>query len=246
MDKANANGTPHEGAGTAPAATAKNAVLSLVLGIFSVAFCFPGPLAGILAIVRGIRARREIRESGGRLKGNRLATAGVGLGWFSFVALGLWLGLWLPPLNAMRGGGQTPQTFCSVSLKQIGLACEMYANEYAGAYPPDFVTLAKGNYLDLYKVYVCPATKHKPAESPEPFAGKQYESYAYFGAGLKKRDATAETIIAADQPGNHKDSFAILFADGHVQRYTGTSFAEIIQQNHLILPPPIKAPAPNP
>lgn len=54
--------------------TSSKATTSLVLGIVSLIFC--GLLLGIPAMVVARQAKREIRESGGRVGGDGLATAG--------------------------------------------------------------------------------------------------------------------------------------------------------------------------
>lgn len=59
------------------------ATWSLVLGILSVTIC--GLIAGIIAIVLGNQARREIAAAGGSPGGAGRATVGVVLGWISVV-----------------------------------------------------------------------------------------------------------------------------------------------------------------
>ncbi|MBN2548434.1 MAG: DUF4190 domain-containing protein [Anaerolineales bacterium] len=62
------------------------ALISLITGILGLTFF---PLIGsIVAIVTGMMARKEIRESGGALGGDGLATAGLVLGWIG-VGLGV-------------------------------------------------------------------------------------------------------------------------------------------------------------
>ncbi len=62
-------------------ANAPGAVGSLVCGILAIVML--GILTGIPAVVMGGRAKRRIRESGGRLGGDGMATAGLVLGWVS-------------------------------------------------------------------------------------------------------------------------------------------------------------------
>lgn len=60
------------------------ALISLIAGILGLTFI---PFLGsIVAVVTGPMAKREIRESGGALGGDGLATAGIVLGW---VGIGL-------------------------------------------------------------------------------------------------------------------------------------------------------------
>lgn len=57
------------------------ATWSLVLGILSVTLC--GLIAGIVAIVLGKQAQREIAAAGGLEGGGGRATVGIVLGWIS-------------------------------------------------------------------------------------------------------------------------------------------------------------------
>lgn len=65
------------------------AVVSLISGIISW-FALP-VIGGIVAVITGHMARREIRESMGRLTGDGLATAGLVLGYLHLgvIALGI-------------------------------------------------------------------------------------------------------------------------------------------------------------
>jgi hypothetical protein len=55
------------------------AIISLVAGILG--WTFIPTLASIVAVITGHMAKREIRESGGQLGGDGLATAGLILGY---------------------------------------------------------------------------------------------------------------------------------------------------------------------
>ena len=66
------------GSGGGPAGTHTKAIWSLVSGIVGILVC--GVILGPVAIWLGTTAKREIRESGGRLSGEGMATAGIVLG----------------------------------------------------------------------------------------------------------------------------------------------------------------------
>ena len=79
--------------------TPGGATTSLILGIASLVLC--GPFTGIPAIILGVKARRQIRESNGRLGGDGLALGGLITGvigtllWlvvYAFVVFAVWLG----------------------------------------------------------------------------------------------------------------------------------------------------------
>ena len=59
---------------------------SLVFGILSF-IPMVGLIMGIAAIATGVRAKRQAEESGGRLGGSGLATAGITLG---IIGVGIW------------------------------------------------------------------------------------------------------------------------------------------------------------
>ncbi len=76
--------------------TSGKARASLVLGIFALlsACLVVGGFPGLLAAIFGHLALRDIRRSGGRVKGHGLAIAGLVLGYFSIgVALLVWFSL---------------------------------------------------------------------------------------------------------------------------------------------------------
>jgi hypothetical protein len=72
-----------EGAVAAPQTSSK-AIVSLIFGIAG--FILLPLIAGIVAVAVGYSAKKDIRASAGRLKGEDMATAGIILGW---VNLGL-------------------------------------------------------------------------------------------------------------------------------------------------------------
>lgn len=71
-----------------PVRTSGKATASLVLGIASLVLCFLGFLLGVPAIIVGMRARKEIRNSQGQVGGDGAALGGIITG-----VLGTLLGL---------------------------------------------------------------------------------------------------------------------------------------------------------
>jgi len=70
-------GQPAYGPTVAP--TSGKATAALVTGVASLvlSWCCGLGLAGVVAIVLGVKARREIAASGGRLKGDGIALSGI-------------------------------------------------------------------------------------------------------------------------------------------------------------------------
>jgi len=99
-------------AATGGVRTDTQAVVSIVLGILSLpSLVFPpGGALGIAAIVVGVMARHRITRSEGRLKGQRIAIAGIILG-----ALGTLMALVLPAflvgvlIWSLFHGGRLPE-----------------------------------------------------------------------------------------------------------------------------------------
>ncbi|HOT52963.1 MAG TPA: DUF4190 domain-containing protein [Anaerolineaceae bacterium] len=70
-----------------PTATSPWSVVSLISGISSY-FVLPF-LGGIIALITGYVARRDINNSGGALSGKGMATAGLWLGWINIALFAL-------------------------------------------------------------------------------------------------------------------------------------------------------------
>jgi type IV pilus assembly protein PilA len=120
-----------------PPPTSGKAIASLVLGIFPVI-----PFVGsIVAIVLGAVSRSEIRRSGGRLKGDGLALAGLILGCLQVAVIPIVLivaAIAIP--NLLRARIAANQAAAVGSLRAIDTAEVMYATTYGG-YSPDLAAL---------------------------------------------------------------------------------------------------------
>jgi hypothetical protein len=85
------------------APSSNEAIWSLVLGILSLT-CF-GFIAGIPAVVLGSVAKRKIAESGGMIRGQGLATAGLVMGWVSIGLSAAFVLLMI--ISAVAGSGSS-------------------------------------------------------------------------------------------------------------------------------------------
>ncbi len=82
--------------------TSNLAVLSLILGILS--WIFLPFIAGIGAVITGHMARRELRDAGGRLTGDGLATAGIVLGYINIAIMSLGIVFFCLVLSGLAAG----------------------------------------------------------------------------------------------------------------------------------------------
>ncbi|OVE77146.1 hypothetical protein BVX99_03475 [bacterium F16] len=125
-------------------------------------------------------------------------------------------GMLLPVLSKAREKAR--RSTCIGNLKQIGLACFMYANDNDGLFPvgpgghgSSFEPLNTSGYLEDSKVYGCPSTS--------PIATTAAASnYIYNGIGLSDSNSSATSItLAVDADGNHQNDWMnAVFIDGHV------------------------------
>lgn len=131
----------------AATATSGKAIASLALG----ALFFFACLSGVPAIFFGRQALSDIDRSGGRLRGRRMATAGILLG-----VIGCLFTLVLLLMPAIRSAGEAARRVqCVNNLKQIGLALHNY-HESNGCLPPAAITDRNGRPLLSWRVAILP------------------------------------------------------------------------------------------
>jgi hypothetical protein len=87
------------------------------------------------------------------------------------------------------------------NLKQIGLACRMYSQDYKERFPPDFDALIKGGYLENTKIYLW---TNPDDQSKEKFV---------YCPGLTESSSVDFMLAAAPRPANGKRE--VLYVDGH-------------------------------
>jgi len=107
---------------------------------------------------------------------------------------------------------------CSSNVKQMGIALGMYAEDNNGFFPDKdnatgFEILRANAYLTDYKIYICPSTDKKAAESGG--LSEKTVTYIYFG-GLSKTPPSENAVVAFDKPDNHKKYVNVLYTNGNV------------------------------
>ena len=135
---------------------------------------------------------------------------------------------------------------CRSNLKQIGLACNIYSNDYNGFFPPNFEALREGGYIlkeSFPKLMKCPAQQREHFETlqeKEEFEAlrKKYPvqeedvGYVYIGAGKhwETEELAAVTIIAYDKRPAHDNGRNVLFMRGHVEWMPEEDFQKLLAE----------------
>jgi prepilin-type processing-associated H-X9-DG protein len=127
----------------------------------------------------------------------------------------------LPSLNRSREAANRIKS--ASNLRQLGLACIMYANENRGKYPPSIGEVIRTQDVTA-AIFANPRAEGNgvpplpPGAKPEEFLPAWAEAnsdYVYVGARLTSA-ANADAIVAYESPEGLEDGINVLFADGHV------------------------------
>lgn len=139
-------GAPQYGVPTPPAApeTSGKATASMVCGILSLV-CF-GCLTGIPAIILGHISKSEIKKSGGRLKGDGMATAGLILGYIS-IAIGLIIMPAIMIPNILKARMSANEASAIGSVRTIATASKSYQTTH-NRYPISLGELEDDRLID--------------------------------------------------------------------------------------------------
>ena len=162
-------------------------------------------------------------------------------------------GMLMPALSSAREKAR--RINCAANLKQVGLACKMYSNDYSDLFPngatnatiltaaaatkTTFIVDANNaliapKYLDSVKLYCCPSTQ--TVSSPNTSIDTSNLDYIYHGRGLNDKNVGSDTGLARDwgtsatpvaetTSPNHTRYGNIVYGDGHVANRTGVDWA---------------------
>jgi general secretion pathway protein G len=123
-----------------------------------------------------------------------------------------------PPLDKARDQGK--RSVSLNNLRQIALACIMYADEHDGKFAPDL--------QQLYPYHRNP----KILESPRKPKGFDGPSYIYV-AGLKARMRdTSRIIIFYENPAFCSDGICVAFMDGHSEWMKPAGFLQKLEETY--------------
>lgn len=147
-------------------------------------------------------------------------------------------GMLLPALARARE--EARKSVCKSNLKQVGLSCIMYANDFGECWPRNTTTagtvntsnpvdgtaslaLLFDNYLSAVNVLKCPSTDVKPERNPATGTCTDVTT-SYLYDGCKNPRANPMTVMAGDDStwrstsqNNHEYGANLLYYDGHVE-----------------------------
>jgi len=129
------------------------------------------------------------------------------------------LGFLLPSLN--RTSNCTSQGKCASNLHQIGLAIQLYENDYHSGYPDCLATLLVTEQITPV-VLICPDSTDTPTTAPADqqaadLAKPGHLSYLYLGQGFNAKTVAARQVIACEPLAFHGNGIDVLLGDGQVE-----------------------------
>jgi len=117
-----------------------------------------------------------------------------------------------PELDALAAAKERAQSIaCINNLKQIGLAVRIYADDYNGVNPPDFLSMS--NELGSPKILFCPASTNHPSVKTWTDFAATVASYEFLAAGVTNAAAEPQRILTRCPIHNN-----IGLCDGSVQK----------------------------
>jgi len=134
-------------------------------------------------------------------------------------------GMLLPALSRARE--QARRASCINNLKQIGIACHIYASDYGELFPDLFAQVGAEDFQLLYDTYVsdadlfkCPSAADVTLNTAAGIGNSSGYSYAS-AFGVPTESSRADTHLAGDDSigdaDNHQGGLHILYVDGHVK-----------------------------
>lgn len=179
------------------------AAWSLGLGIAALIPC-PGLLAAVPAVICGHVAMGRARRASDGPAAKNLAVAGLVLGYGAMVLsfLVLTLGAILLPALA-QARGKAREASCVSNVRQLSLACIMYANDHDMQFPADWSEVQ--SYVGDAQVLECPADD----------SGTSPDYQIVFRGRLSDATDPARTVAIRETAARHRGRAATGYVDGH-------------------------------
>lgn len=143
--------------------------------------------------------------------------------------------------GAMQINERVARTYCPHHLRSIGMAIQMYANDYGDVLPPSFQSVIATQDITT-EVFICPGSADAAANLPVNTTAAQRAASVVEGTGTRSyfyrppvgvaaSQLTPRHVIAYEKPTNHNgDGGSILFGDWHVERVPKGQFEQIIAE----------------
>jgi prepilin-type processing-associated H-X9-DG protein len=155
----------------------------------------------IPAVICGTIALARINKASGTLTGRRQAVVGLVTAGATIPLIGV-IAVFIRSLNREERD-YAHQLICVSNVRQIGMACAMYADSYDGNLPQNLDSLT--NFVATTKYFTCPSAKDK-------------SHYSYEFTGVTNKWGTDQhVVILREIEANHQDRRVVLFNDGHVE-----------------------------
>jgi prepilin-type processing-associated H-X9-DG protein len=218
--------------------SSRHASTALFVGVVALvaSVAVVGGAIGIGAVLLGIKALRQIRQSQGQLRGKGMAIGGIVLGGIAVPASLLALGLYLVFPLLMRARRQEQVTGTEEHMRVVLMACEEYAADDNDFLPPSLapvVTMYSLPTKALRDVRNPAPPMTQPAVDPD--YGKYeaeivgHSDFVYVGDGLRltmKGPARVMVLFAKTLVDGRR---LIGFADGHVEQVPAEEWGSVLE-----------------
>lgn len=226
MDNVNPPPAPH----AVPAKLSAMAVVALVLGILGLFTCgltaIPGLIFGIVGLIK-------VKNSGGTLKGDGIAIAGIAVSGCFLIMLPLLAAMLLPALAAAKQRAQTIN--CVNNEKQLALAIRIYAGDNTNCFPPAATWCEAIQSKVPGSVFRCPSANSASrcdyafnsalgglsADKVNPYTVELFESDAGWDAS-----GGPETMLTRARHQNGR-IYVVAFADGSVHEIRASELGNL-------------------
>jgi hypothetical protein len=176
--------------GSQPVPSFGLAVASMVLGILSF---FTFGLTAIPAVICGHISYSKIKKATGRTSGNGFAKVGLVTGYFSLLFIAAFV-LGVAPTIFTEVQDRKQAEKCLNEGHQIAVACQRYATNHQGNFPPTLDQLVP-EYLPDKHIFECQLRKNQPPTGYNYFGGKNTDSPYKILLSSKATTRTDRSIV---------------------------------------------------